>query len=388
MKKRIIVIVFVALLLGVGLFVYLGQKRVQQKELYYSGTIEAIESELAFQVSGRVIRIPVDEGEAVDREQIIAELDRSEYQARFRQAEANLEVAAKNLRRSELVVGIQQETLPAEVARAEANVNALKSGLSELKTGYREQDIQQARLAVLAAEATMKEAKRDKHRYDQLIRDKIVAEQSWDAVALRYEKALREYERAQEQYALFKEGYRKETIESAKAKLAGGMATLKLARSNLKLIKAAEEEVAGAGAQVQAAKAAMDLAETQLRYTRLKAPLAGILTSRNVELGEVVSPGRQVFSLSDLSTVDLKIFVGETEIGKVKPGQKVQVKVDTFPGKVYWGKVAYISPQGEFTPKIIQTHKERVKLVYLVKVAVPNPDLELKSGMPADAWLR
>ena len=388
MKKRIIVIVFIALLLGVGLFVYLGQKRVQHKELYYSGTIEAIESELAFQVSGRVIRIPADEGESVDKEQVLAELDRSEYQARFHQAEANLEVAAKNLRRAELVVGIQQETLPAEVARAEANVNALKSGLSELKTGYREQDIQQARLAVLAAEATMKEAKRDKHRYDQLIRDKIVAEQSWDAVALRYEKALREYERAQEKYALFKEGYRKETIESAKAKLAEGMAALKLARSNLKLIKVTEEEVAGARAQVQATKAAMDLAETQLRYTRLKAPLAGILTSRNVELGEVVSPGRQVFSLSDLSTVDLKIFVGETEIGKVKPGQKVQVKVDTFPGKVYWGKVAYISPQGEFTPKIIQTHKERVKLVYLVKVAVPNPDLELKSGMPADAWLR
>ncbi len=388
MKKRIIVIVFVALLLGVGLVVYLGQKRVQQKELYYSGTIEAIESELAFQVSGRVIRIPVDEGESVDKEQILAELDRSEYQARFHQAEANLEVAARNLRRAELVLEIQQKALPAEVARAEANVKALKSGLNELKTGYREQDIRQARLAVLAAEATMKEAEKDKHRYDQLLRDKIVAEQSWDAVALRHEKALREYERAQEKYALFKEGFRKETIESAKAKLAEGMAVLKLARNNLKQIEATEEEMAGARAQVQAAKAAMDLAETQLRYTRLKAPLTGILTSRNVELGEVVSPGRQVFSLSDLSTVDLKIFVGETEIGKVKPGQKVQVKVDTFPGKDYWGKVAYISPRGEFTPKIIQTHKERVKLVYLVKVAVPNPDLELKSGMPADAWLR
>jgi HlyD family secretion protein len=234
----------------------------------------------------------------------------------------------------------------------------------------------------------MKEAKRDKHRYDQLLQDKIVAEQSWDVVALRYEKALREYERSREKYALLKEGFRKETIKSARAKLAEGMAALKLARNNLKQIKATEEEVAGARAQVQAARAAVELAETQLRYTRLKAPLSGIITSRNVELGEVVSPGRQVFSLSDLSTVKLKIFVGETEIGKVKPGQRVEVKVDTFPGKAYWGKVAYISPQGEFTPKIIQTHKERVKLVYLVKVAVPNPDLDLKSGMPADAWLR
>lgn len=388
MKKRIIVIVFIVLLLGVGLFVYFGQKRVQEAELYYSGTIEAIESELAFQVNGRVVHIPVDEGESVQQGQILAELDRSEYQSRYDQARANLEVAEKNLRRAELVLEIQKKSLPAEVARAEANVEALSSGLQELKTGYREQDIEQARLSVLAAEATMKEAKRDKDRYDQLLRDKIVAEQSWDVVALRYEKALREYERAKEKYAMLQEGFRKETIESARAKLAEGMAALKLARSNLKQIRASEEEVAGAGAQVEAARAAMELAKTLLRYTRLKAPLSGIITSRNVELGEVVSPGRQVFSLSDLSTVDLKIFVGETEIGKVKPGQRVEVKVDTFPGKAYWGKVAYISPQGEFTPKIIQTHKERVKLVYLVKVAIPNPDLDLKSGMPADAWLR
>jgi HlyD family secretion protein len=93
-------------------------------------------------------------------------------------------------------------------------------------------------------------------------------------------------------------------------------------------------------------------------------------------------------TLSDLSTVDLKIFVDETEIGKVKPGQNVDVKVDTFPNKIFNGKVSFISPEGEFTPKIIQTRKERVKLVYLVKVSVPNPDFELKSGMPADAWLR
>jgi HlyD family secretion protein len=86
--------------------------------------------------------------------------------------------------------------------------------------------------------------------------------------------------------------------------------------------------------------------------------------------------------------VDLKIFVDETEIGKVKPGQKVEVKVDTFPKKTFEGRVTFISPEGEFTPKIIQTKKERVKLVYLVKVSVPNPDLELKSGMPADAWLK
>jgi HlyD family secretion protein len=86
--------------------------------------------------------------------------------------------------------------------------------------------------------------------------------------------------------------------------------------------------------------------------------------------------------------VDLKVFVSETEIGEVKPGQAVEVKIDTFPSKTYAGTVTYISPEGEFTPKIIQTHKERVKLVYLVKITIANPDLELKPGMPADAWFK
>ena len=125
-----------------------------------------------------------------------------------------------------------------------------------------------------------------------------------------------------------------------------------------------------------------------MQYTQLKAPFSGIVISRNVEPGEVVTPGREVLTLSDLSRVDLKIFVDETEIGKVKPGRKVEVRIDTFPDKVYTGRISFISPEGEFTPKIIQTKKERVKLVYLVKVSIPNPRLELKSGMPADAWLR
>jgi RND family efflux transporter MFP subunit len=146
--------------------------------------------------------------------------------------------------------------------------------------------------------------------------------------------------------------------------------------------------VAVAKALVLSAKAALDLTEIQLAYTELRAPFDGIIVSRNVEPGEVVSSGQEVLTLSDLSNVDLKVFVDETEIGKVKPGQAADVKIDTFPDKTYVGRVSYISPEGEFTPKIIQTHKERVKLVYLVKITIPNPNLELKTGMPADAWFK
>jgi HlyD family secretion protein len=387
-KKRIIIVIFVAVLLGVGALVYFGQRSVRLRALYYSGTIEATTSELAFQVSGRVVEVLVDEGEAVEKDQLLAELERSEFEARSEQAKANLEASIKNLERLELVLEISQSTLPAEVARAEASVEALRAGLDELEAGNRAQDIEQARLAYLSAKVTMEDAERDKKRHDRLFREKIISETQRDAAALRYETTSKEYERAKEKYDLIKEGFRKETIQTARARLAEGEAVLNQARSNLKKIDAAKGDVEVARAQVQAARAAVHLAETQLRYTQLKAPFKGIITSRNVEPGEVVVPGREILSLADLSSVDLKIFVDETEIGKVKPGQKVEVKVDTFPDKAYWGRVAYISPEGEFTPKIIQTRKERVKLVYLVKVSVPNPNLELKSGMPADAWLR
>ena len=387
-KRRLLLIVFCAMLIGVGVLVYWGQREQRSAELFYSGTIEATESNLSFQVSGRIEQVFVDEGQHVKKDQILAELDQAEFLARREQAEADSIRVRESVERLKAVLEVQQKTLPAEVARAEALVRGLKASLDELQAGYRSQEVEQARQAMEKARATMEKASRDKERFDELFERKVVSEKERDTADLAYETARREYERTKESYRLFKEGYRKESIEAAKAKLAEGEAALEEARSNLKNIEATEREIEATKAQVKAAGATLDLAEIQLRRTRLKAPFGGIITSRNVEPGEVVTPGREVISLADLSNVDLKIFVDETHIGNVKPGQDVEVRIDTFPDRPYRGRVAYISPEAEFTPKIIQTHKERVKLVYLVKVSIPNPDLELKTGMPADAWLK
>ena len=388
MKKRIIAVVFVFLLLAVALLVYRGQRQNQKKEIYYSGTIEATRAELAFQVNGRVKEVLLDEGESVEKGEIMARLDNTELKARFRQAGANLEATLRNLQRAELALQIAKETLPAEVDRAEAGARALKWRLNELKAGSRGQDVEQSRLTLLAARVAMEEARKDKERFQKLYQGGIVSEREYDSALLRFETALREFERAQARWDLMKEGPRKETIQAAQARLWEGEALLRQARINLKRIESAERDVKVAEAQAKAAEAARDVAQIQLRYASLSAPFNGIVTSRQVEPGEVISPAREVFAISDLTRVDLKIFVGEKEIGKVKPGQEVEIKVDTFPEKIYRGKVAYISPEGEFTPKIIQTQKERVKIVYLVKVSISNSALELKSGMPADAWFR
>jgi HlyD family secretion protein len=334
-KKRLIVIAFAVLLLGVGAFVYYGQWKRTSGELFYSGTIESTNSELSFQVAGRVIQVLVDEGQAVKKDQVLAVLDTSEYQAGVDQAKANLTRTERNLNQMKTVLEINRKTFPADVIRAEAGVSSARD--------------------------TMVKAKQDKERYDQLYERRVVSQKEWESMRLNY--------------------------DTARARLTDAEAVLNQAKSNLKRIDVAEREVEAAGAQIQASKAALDLAEIQMKRTRLTAPYDGTIVSRNVEPGYVVSPARQVFTLSDLSSVKLKIFVGETEIGKVKPGQKADVKVDTFPKKVYKGFVSYISPEGEFTPKIIQTQKERVKLVYLVQVTIPNPEHELKTGMPADAWL-
>jgi HlyD family secretion protein len=386
LKKVIILAIFLVLFVGVAALVFYGQWRERTAQLYYSGTVEATESNLAFQVNGRVERVLVDDGQRAEKGQLLAELDRAEFESRRAQAEANMKQAQENLGKLKVMLSIYKETLPDEVSRAGANVAALKSRVHELETGHRIQEVAQARRTFEAASLTMENAKKDKIRYDKLYAKKIVSEKERDAMQLKYETTLKNYQKAKEELSLLKEGFRKESIEAAQAKLAEGLAALSQAKSNLQQVTIAEQDMKAAEARLEAARAALSLADTQLKYTQLRAPFNGIITSRDIEPGEVVTPGREVISIADLSEVDLRVFVGEEEIGKVKPGQKVRVKTDTFPDKTYEGRVSYISPEAEFTPKIIQTHKERVKLVYLVKVTLPNPDLELKSGMPADAW--
>jgi len=336
LKKRIIVIVFITLFMVVGVLVYVGQKNNRQKELYYSGTIETTQAKLSFQVAGRVERVLVQEGQSVTVNQLIAELDRAELESRLAQAKANLERAYKTKSQLEATLELSKKTLPLEVNRARANLKSIQDTLSEAQKNYK--------------------------RYEDLFSDGVVTEKQRDTVKLNY--------------------------DIAQSRLAEGEAALKLAEGHLTKIDAIDREIEVSMAQINVAKASFNQASIQLDYTQLKSPMDGIVTSRNIEPGETITPGREVITVSDLSRVDLKIFVDETEIGKVKPGQRVDVQVDTFPGKTYGGVVSFISPEGEFTPKIIQTKKERVKLVYLVKVSIENPNLELKAGMPADAWLK
>jgi HlyD family secretion protein len=139
-------------------------------------------------------------------------------------------------------------------------------------------------------------------------------------------------------------------------------------------------------AQVVQAEAALQLAETQLAYTRVIAPVSGTVIRRDVELGETVLPGSALMTLADLSTMEVKVYIPGPMLGKIRIGQRVDLVTDSYPDRRLRGSVATIADEAEFTPKNVQTRDERVRLVYRVKVRVPNPDGILKTGMPVDAW--
>lgn len=140
-------------------------------------------------------------------------------------------------------------------------------------------------------------------------------------------------------------------------------------------------------ADVQALRASLELAETRLGYANLQAPLDGYVLVKTALAGEVVQAGAPVFTAIDLQDIWVTAYINETDLGRVKLGQKAHVVTDSFRDKRYDGWVSFISSEAEFTPKYIQTTEERVKLVFRIKVRADNRSLELRPGMPADAYI-
>jgi HlyD family secretion protein len=148
---------------------------------------------------------------------------------------------------------------------------------------------------------------------------------------------------------------------------------------------AAQESVSVAQASIRNAQESLKLAKIVLGYTKLYAPFSGVLLVRNAELGENMQPGTPVFTLADLDHVWLRAYINETDIGCVRLGQAALITTDSYPGQKYVGRISMISENAEFTPKSVETHAERVTLVYRIKIDIENQSHELKPGMPADA---
>jgi HlyD family secretion protein len=151
------------------------------------------------------------------------------------------------------------------------------------------------------------------------------------------------------------------------------------------LALAAERNIELAKAGVRSAEESLEMARIVLGYTTLVAPFDGVIQVRQAELGEIAQPGSPIVTLADLDHVWLRAYINETDISRVRLGAEAVVTTDTYPGKRYRGRIAFIAKKAEFTPKSVETHAERVTLVYRIKIDIENPSHELVPGMPADA---
>jgi RND family efflux transporter MFP subunit len=147
----------------------------------------------------------------------------------------------------------------------------------------------------------------------------------------------------------------------------------------------AEASLTVVKAQIDQAQTAADTVKAQISKTVINAPVSGTVASRNAEVGEVAPAGAPILVISQLEEVTLTVYVPELQLGRVKLGQSASISVDSYPGETFTGKISYISPQAQFTPKNIQIKEERTKTVYAVKIKLANPEQRLKAGMPADA---
>ncbi len=287
-----------------------------------SGNIEATNAVVSSKVTGQITAIKYDEGSKINE--------------------------------GDTVMIIDHDNLEIQLQQAVAGENAADAQLKLLKEGARAEDIQQAENALQQAKINMNLAEHDFNRMKDLYSSKTITKKQFDDAQAKYELSQSQYNSAQENLRKMKNYARPEEIKQAQANL-------------------------------DRQKAAVDLLKKNISDSYVLSPLTGFIVQKYVEKGETVSMLSSLFKVSELRTVKLVIYVSEENLGRVKLGQKADVTSDTYRNKTYKGTVIYISPEAEFTPKNIQTKDERTKLVYAVKIEIPNPDFELKPGMPADA---
>lgn len=290
-----------------------------------SGNVEAIVVTVSAKTAGQIQSFSVAEGNDVKEGDVLATLDHSLLDVQLRQSEANVQQAQAQLRL--------------------------------LQSGARKEDISIAQEQVELARINLQQAEDDRIRFEKLIETNTITKKQYDDAVAKFESAANQLNTALENLKKVRSLIRPEEIESAKA--------------NLKKMQAG-----------------VDLIKQNIDDCTIRSPISGTVTKKFTESGEYVTPGTSLLSIADLSTVDLKIYVPEEQLGKIKTGGEAEISTDTFKDKKYKGEIIFISPEAEFTPKNIQTKEERTKLVYAVKIRIPNPDRELKSGMPADAMIR
>lgn len=295
------------------------------KDINASGIIEATEINISTKVNGIIEKIFVDEGSII--------------------------------KQGDTFVIFEHKVIEFQLKEAGAKIKIADAQLQLLIAGARDEDIKQAEEKLNQATSNLKIAEMDNKRFSELFKNNSITKKQKDDAEARYDIALSQYESAKQAYNKIKNYARPEEIRIAEAKL-------------------------------EQAKAAYNILVEKYNDYFIISPANGVITDKIVEQGELAGPGSILLTITQLSKVYLKIYIKENNLGKVKLNQPAEIKIDSYPGKIFEGKIIYISPFEEFTPKNVQTKEERVKLVFGIKIEIDNSEGIFKPGMPADAVIR
>jgi HlyD family secretion protein len=327
MKKPLIAVLMVFFLVVAGLVGWRASSEKGGNRLVLYGNVDIRQISLSFDNSGRITEVLADEGDSIKAGQVLARLD-----VRILQLQAN---------------------------EVRADIDAQQQTVLKLHNGSRPQEIAQERARLAAAQADATRAERDLARLQEVAANtqgRGVSQQDLDNA--------------------------KNNATSTKAKLDEQREALRLAELGPRV-----EEIAGAEAQLKATQAKLALLQYQISQGALKAPADAVVRSRLLEPGDMASSARPVFAMALTEPKWVRVYVSETDLGKVKPGMTARVFTDSYPDRPINASIGYISSVAEFTPKSVQTEELRTSLVYEVRLKVKDDGNLLRLGQPVTVRL-
>jgi HlyD family secretion protein len=317
-KKKLTIALIILLISFISYKIYSNIFLKNENNLTFYGNIDTRTVNVGFRFLGKIENITKDEGEIVKKDEVLVKLDT-----------ASLEKSLEELNEK---------------------IFASKLELSKLQTGYRQEEILEAKAAMEEAIENLNKTKDTYNRQTNLFKTKSTSEENFTISQLNYKQALATLDKAKALYELRKNGYRDEDI--------------KIQESNLKSL------------EIQAEKLKIDLNDSVI-----KAPVDGVILTRFKEIGAITNAGESILEIAKTDEFWVRAYIDEKNLGNIKPGLKMSIQTDSR-SENYEGVIGFISPVAEFTPKNIETQELRADLVYSFRVIVKNPDDKIRQGMP------
>ncbi|MBP7936736.1 MAG: efflux RND transporter periplasmic adaptor subunit [Phycisphaerae bacterium] len=365
-----------AVLAGLGVLGWLYWQQHKPQALVVSGFVEADLIRVGSRVGGRVAEVSVVEGQQVKAGTPLFRIDPFDLQEQLKQAEA--ELAASQADHARLKAGNR----PQEIEQARAKFNRMNAIHEKLLAGPRPREIEIAREELNRAKAGLELAESEHERVESLRKQGTAPKIELDLAIRQLKAAKADTAAAQLKLALLEEGSRKEDLAEAKAALAEAEQAMKLLEAGFRT-----EDLAKAAAQVMAAQARVAAIQVRFKELVVIAPCDCSVEAIDLHPGDLVAINAPAVSLLDTTSLWVRAYLPESRLGQVRLGQKVPIRVDSFPTEQFQGRLTFLAQEAEFTPRNVQTPEERSKQVFRIKVYLDQGSDRLRVGMAADVLL-